>query len=138
MKLLLHKTLHGEGIDCTRHYIHCTVISLQTDSGGCTACHSTTGPGNGTSAGICNTYHFSEVHTYIQWNPSSQDSLKYGHINKQDTLLSQMPWVCTIKPLKSGHLTNQDAVPRVSRLEVPLQYLNAGIYNAYIIVHSFP
>ena len=81
---------YSEAIDCTRHYIHCTV-AFQTDSGGCTACHSTTGSGNGTSAGIYNTHHFSGVHTYIQWNPSNQHTLKQGHLDKQGHfLLSQM------------------------------------------------
>ena len=35
-------------------------------------------------------------------------------------LLSQMPCLCTIQPLKSGHLTNQDTFfyPRLERLQL--------------------
>ena len=44
---------------------------------------------------VCN-----HVEKRVQWNLSNDGTLM--------TLLSQMPCLCTIQPLKSGHLTNQD------------------------------
>ena len=49
-------------------------------------------------------------HVPLQWNPSKEDTLKWGHLNKQqDTFCWPKCHVYVqFNPLKSGHLTNQD------------------------------
>ena len=60
--------------------------------------------------------------TYMYFR--AQDVLRHGSDKQHINRLSQTPSLCTLQPLKSGHLTSQDTLSSVVQIrEVPLYTL---------------
>ena len=81
-------------------------------------------------------YHTYNVHVDVEWNLSNGNTLKWGHLHKQDTFcfLNSL----TLQPLKSGHIINEDTFLSSSTVHVHGTVCIHVLYM-YVLTHvSWP